>query len=676
MFSFLILCNMEKEVIKNQILLREERILDLENKNQLLRSQIDKYQSIFNLPNLKHVSIKKRRRRSRISDHGFRNVIENGDQNLVDILLSHPKAEATRLLLREAISNDDFMKNFDSSQIDEIVDLMHPLACREGEEVIVEGGLGKMVYVIESGQLDVTREGRYLSEMSSGRMFGELAILYNCERTATVKTKTACKLWAVEGYVFHDVMTRKAQNKHNEYMAFLQTVPIFGNLSEEVLGKLADVVEVVKYDFGEYIVRQGAKGETFFLISSGKVRVTRMEGFRETFVRNLQQGDFFGEKALTGNGDRTANIIADDRDGVICKVIDKNSFDQFVANIEQVTRGHERRTLPSSGKNEFNDLKLLDLGIVGTLGAATFGRVNLVIIKQDEKERSFVLKDLRKSLIVENCQRQRVMCDRNILGKLDSPFIAKMIKTFQDDINLYMMMEACLGGDVWNLMDVEVKFEDPVARFISACVVEALSYLHSLDIVYRDLKPENLLLDSKGYVKITNFGLSEHLLPGQKSWTFCGTPEYVSPEMILNKGHDSVSDFWSLGVLIFELVTGDPIFHSPDPIKIYNNILKGVDAIQFPDEVTPNAKDLIKKLCRDKSERIGNLRGGIKDIHKHRWFEAFHWEELRLFTMKSPCIPRLKNHLDMSHFEKVSKDFKFVEIYNDDPIASSVWSDY
>jgi len=663
------------EITEIQILLRNERILDLEKKNQVLRSQIDQYQSIFNL---KNVSIKKRKRRSRISDHGFRNINEDKDHNFEEILLSKPKSEETRVLLREAISNDDFMKNFDSSQVDEIVDLMHPMECLEGEEIIKEGGLGNLVYVIESGQLEVTREGRHLSEMYSGRMFGELAILYNCERTATVKTKTTCKLWAVEGYVFHDVMTRKAQNKHNEYITFLQSVPIFGNLSEEVLGKLADGVEVVKYEFGEYIVRQGAKGETFFLISCGKVRVTRMEncGFRETFVRNLEQGDFFGEKALTGNGDRTANIIADDRDGVTCMVIDRNSFDQFVANIEQVTRGHGAKTLPSSSKNEFSDLKLLDLGIVGTLGVATFGRVNLVIIKQDDQERSFVLKELRKSLIVENCQRQRVMCDRNILEKLDSPFITKMIKTFQDDINLYMMMEPCLGGDVWNLMDVEVKFEDPVARFISACVLEALSYLHSLDIIYRDLKPENLLLDSKGYVKITNFGLSEHLLPGQKSWTFCGTPEYVSPEMILNKGHDSTSDFWSLGVLIFELITGDPIFHSPDPIKIYNNILKGVDAIHFPDEVTANAKDLIKKLCREKSERIGNLRGGIKDIHKHRWFEAFHWEDLRQFIMKSPCIPRLNNHLDISNFDKVSKDFNFVEMENDDDIENSVWSDY
>ncbi|VDN98691.1 unnamed protein product [Rodentolepis nana] len=163
-------------------------------------------------------------------------------------------------------------------------------------------------------------------------------------------------------------------------------------------------------------------------------------------------------------------------------------------------------------------------------------------------------------------------------------------------------------------------FDDNITRFIVASVLEAFTYLHTNHIIYRDLKPENLLLDHRGYIKLCDFGFAKKISPGKKTWTFCGTPEYVAPEIILNKGHDHSADYWSLGILMFELLTGSPPFTGMDPMKIYNIILRGIDAIMFPPfQINRTATALIHRLCvQNPVERLGYGRGGIVDIKQHK----------------------------------------------------------
>ncbi|MEE6485486.1 hypothetical protein FKM82_014302 [Ascaphus truei] len=231
-----------------------------------------------------------------------------------------------------------------------------------------------------------------------------------------------------------------------------------------------------------------------------------------------------------------------------------------------------------------------------------------------------------------------------------------------------MLMEACLGGELWTILRDRGSFEDATTRFYTACVVEAFAYLHSKGIIYRDLKPENLILDHRGYAKLVDFGFAKKIGFGKKTWTFCGTPEYVAPEIILNKGHDISADYWSLGILMYELLTGSPPFSGPDPMKTYNIILRGIDMIEFPKKITKNAANLIKKLCRDNpSERLGNLKNGVKDIQKHKWFEGFNWEGLRKGTLTPPIIPsfsflisQVSSPTDTSNFDSFPED-------NDEP---------
>ncbi|MGH0115499.1 UNVERIFIED_CONTAM: hypothetical protein FKN15_024829, partial [Acipenser sinensis] len=240
-------------------------------------------------------------------------------------------------------------------------------------------------------------------------------------------------------------------------------------------------------------------------------------------------------------------------------------------------------------------------------------------------------------------------------------FLIRLYRTFKDSKYLYMLMEACLGGELWTILRDRGSFEDSTTRFYTACVVEAFAYLHSKGIIYRDLKPENLILDQRGYAKLVDFGFAKKIGFGKKTWTFCGTPEYVAPEIILNKGHDISADYWSLGILMYELLTGSPPFSGPDPMKTYNIILRGIDMIEFPKKITKNAANLIKKLCRDNpSERLGNLKNGVKDIQKHKWFEGFNWEGLRKGTLTPPIIPTVTSPTDTSNFDSFPED-------NEDP---------
>ncbi|XP_038111367.1 cGMP-dependent protein kinase, isozyme 2 forms cD4/T1/T3A/T3B isoform X3 [Culex quinquefasciatus] len=575
-------------------------------------------------------------------------------------LIKIPKTSLSREIIKSAILDNDFMKNLEMTQIREIVDCMYPVQYGAGSLIIKEGDVGSIVYVMEEGRVEVSREGKYLSTLSGAKVLGELAILYHCQRTATITAATDCKLWAVERQCFQTIMMRTGLIRQAEYSDFLKSVPIFKNLPEDTLCKISDVLEECYYQKGDYIIRQGARGDTFFIISKGQVRVTIRQDttHEEKFIRTLGKGDFFGEKALQGDDLRTANIICDSPEGVTCLVIDRDTFNQLISNLDEIKNRYNDDAVSERKKiyEEFRDVRLSDLRVIATLGVGGFGRVELVQLAQ-EKARSFALKQMKKSQIVETRQQQHIMSEKEIMSEANSDFIVKLFKTFKDRKYLYMLMESCLGGELWTILRDRGHFDDGTTRFYTACVVEAFDYLHSRNIIYRDLKPENLLLDVSGYVKLVDFGFAKKLQSGRKTWTFCGTPEYVAPEVILNRGHDISADYWSLGVLMFELLTGTPPFTGADPMRTYNIILKGIDAIEFPRNITRNASALIKKLCRDNpTERLGYQRGGISEIQKHKWFDGFYWEGLRNRTLPPPILPKVQSVVDTANFDDYPAD--------------------
>lgn len=621
-----------------------------------LRSQLDKFQSVLQTgalaPQLSGAGSSRDKRLGISAEpQGKARVSDIRKQELV----KYDKSEASKRLIKLAIQENDFMKHLEESQVNDIVDCMRPVEYAVNDMIIKEGDAGTQVFVMEAGKVEVTKDEKKLRTMGPGKVFGELAILYNCTRTASIRATQSCKLWAVDRVGFQTIMMKNGLIKRAEYMRILQAIPNFKSLPEASISRLADVLDEGRYPSGQYIVRQGARGDTFYIITQGKVKVTSRlkDAKEESLIRHLGKGDFFGEKALEGEDVRTANVIADDPE-VVCLTLDRGSYSALIADLSELRKSYQDDSSPKKEDAVFTDLKLKDLQIITTLGVGGFGRVELVKIA-GEGARSFALKVMKKKHIVDTRQQEHIMNEKRIMRSASSPFIVKLFKTFKDRKYLYMLLESCLGGELWAILRDRVYFDDSTTRFYTCCVMEAFAYLHSRGIIYRDLKPENLLLDSRGYVKLVDFGFAKVIGPGRKTWTFCGTPEYVAPEIILNKGHDFTADYWSMGILIFELLTGSPPFTASDPMKTYNIILKGIDAIEFPRKITKTATALIKRLCREvPTERLGVK--GLKEIYKNKWFEGFNWEALKSLTLNPPILPVIQSAVDSSNFDDYPPD--------------------
>ncbi|KAJ1555228.1 camp-dependent protein kinase catalytic subunit [Cladochytrium tenue] len=288
--------------------------------------------------------------------------------------------------------------------------------------------------------------------------------------------------------------------------------------------------------------------------------------------------------------------------------------------------------------------QLTDFEVYKTLGTGSFGRVHLVRLRASGQ--FFAMKVMRKTDIVKLKQVEHTINEKGILEKLDFPFLVGLLGTFQDSANLYIVLEYVQGGELFSFLRKSGRFPNHVARFYAAEVLLAFEYLHSMDIIYRDLKPENLLLTADGHIKITDFGFAK-FVPDQ-TWTLCGTPDYLAPEIIQSKGYGKAVDWWSLGILIYEMLAGHPPFYDEDPFKLYEKIL--ICKLRFPPHFDPMARDLVRRLLTpDLSKRFGNLKGGSEDIKRHRWFHGIDWDSLRNLEIIVPYVPKVGHAGDTSN---------------------------
>lgn len=566
-----------------------------------------------------------------------------------------PKSKEDRQYIERALQSNPFFRQLKSDQTNKIIDCMEKKKLKQNVEIIREGTDGTYLYLLEEGVIDIyNNKDGHIADLHDGKIFGELAIFYNCKRTASVRTKTDCTVFQLDRRYYKTIVQSTGAARDEARLGLLKLVPSLRDLGDQKLKKICDCLEDEGFNDGDCIIKQGTAGDTFYIIREGKVRCTKnQETGEEATVAELEKGAFFGELALQTEEKRAANVYA--IGDVKCLSLDRHAFTSLIGKIDEEEQAQEAELQAAKEMvaapttvGGLDKALLQDVRVLKSLGQGGFGDVKLVHFKCAAVDaKPYALKCVQKCRIVQYGQQRHIMDEKNILFMMKSPFVLSLYKTFKDTKQVYLLTDAYLGGDLWRLLHARGPFPDTVARFYIACVVEAFGYLHARGIVYRDLKPENLMLHTNGYLRLVDLGFAKRVPIGSKTWTFCGTPEYIPPEVIANTGHTLSADYWSLGILVYELVTRKTPFRAKDDLTIYENILRGVHSIQFSYRISRKAEMLIKSLCRQEpAERLGYQKGGIADIRKHKWFGGFDWEGFQAQRVPAPILPDVKNPMD------------------------------
>lgn len=414
----------------------------------------------------------------------------------------------------------------------------------------------------------------------------------------------------------------------NEVKRVLSDIFLFKNLREEQMERMIRRLEQRSYDAEEYVVRQGDPAKHFFLIQQGTIQVKiDVRGESTKIIRDLGRWDYFGERALLTNEKRSASCQA--LEACVCLVLDADVFFDIVGMFRKEL---ERRMHLQDLNITINELKC-----TAVVGRGTFGVVRLVNHKADPAK-TYALKAVRKLHVVKDNQQVAICMERDVNAQCYHPCIMQFIKTFQDKDHVYFLTEFLGGGDLFYAIREIGILSKLHSQFFSGSIALALEYLHARSIMYRDLKPENVLLDLNGNAKLVDFGCCKK---EKRTSTLIGTPEYLAPEVIIGKGYTVTVDWWSLGVMMHEFIVGPLPFgaDTEDQMTLFKEILEA--PLKFPAYMTDtSAVNLLTMLLERRTDRrLGSSSRGCKDIKAHPYFEGFNWDALAGGFFTAPWKP-------------------------------------
>lgn len=596
-----------------------------------------------------------------------------------------PKTAQDMKLITQAIMSNENLSVIGNleEKIPALAEVMWKEYVKAGRHIITEGDVqADFFYIVHEGKCEIVIKDKdafddrkfggqkiVMGVYRRGQSFGELALLYCAPRAASVKATTNAVLWVLDRAHFKEILLRASAKKLEEYRGYLDAVPLLSALLKEERLELAQALVEMHFYEGEQIITQGETGATFYIMFSGTVDVykddMRITTLEASMARSTTQ--YFGEFALLEDEKRAATVKVTSA-SARCLVLDRDAFQALLGPLKEIIESqkcrrqtdrfsqHEEMEAQRGAALSPDRVKIYkqDLAHIGLLGVGGFSKVELW--QHTETGATYALKSIDKGVIMKYRMQETVHSEKKVMMMTRSPFLIRLVECFNNEESgsLEILMEAALGGELlvtysrkgfWGSMEH--------ARYYVAGTSFALEHLHERRIVYRDLKPENVLLDSRGFLKLTDMGLAKLVIG--KTYTTCGTPEYFAPEVIALSGQTSAVDWWTLGIFLYELMCSSTPFMAPHPMQIYAKVMRGIDKASFPSACQGGCERLIKALSRPlPAERLPVK--GLKHLQEHEWFEGFDWNALQAGEMPPPYVPDVADDEDLSNFFADPKD--------------------
>ncbi|KAG7359243.1 serine/threonine protein kinase [Nitzschia inconspicua] len=631
----------------------------------------------------------------RVSQHTFRHIQTAHALENVDVA-------------REVLKKNKMFEGLSDDTIKTVSDSLLRKPFKKGDTIASKGEEVQGLYIIKEGHVKGTNVSigstKYADIMfDPGEVFGEGQLISGRPAPADMIATTDCVVWVLTKERFFRILGHldlKQLIQHVQDIKFLSVIPMFAysDVDKIEIDQLASRMTGATFPKGTAISTAGqATKPRIFVIKEGSVELSNKTGATKTLGAgeifgfggetliltnrlkkqqqeegkiNAGQADEIGAKALTTEA---AIHMAEKNlknDSVVaqhsCKVTEDLTVrlltlkDISAVLYDPLRLGKDYRKTAKMNPN----LTKEKLERIRLLGAGTFGQVWLT--KDTVTEGAYALKIQYKRELIDYNQAEGVIREKRVMERMHHPFVMSIVNAQQDSTCLYMVMELIQGGELRSQMrDYKKPFlEEGPTKFYASCMLEGLSYMHRRHFVYRDLKGENVLIDKDGYCVIVDLGFAKFV--PDKTFTFCGTPIFIAPEIILNKGHDKSADIWSLGVLIYEMLYGtNPFFDYDDPNidqkTLFKRIISG--KFEFPKHskavVSDKAKDLIEKmLVVDVNKRLGCLSRADLDLRDHPWFRKVNFGKLYRKEIDAPWVPTIKSPFDGENFAKWEEEDK------------------
>jgi cGMP-dependent protein kinase len=509
-----------------------------------------------------------------------------------------------------------------------------------GHYIVNEEDPADSFYIIQEGSVSVTRNGVEVGTLTEGDGFGETALInYGGVRQMSVKAlkETVCLALGREtlnnilGDRVHKVVFRNVQRWAVGNDSVLQ------NLTKLQVEKLLDDMKIRKYYKGEVVMQKNDMCTKIIIV---------MEGKMSCGDQTVKKGELFGSEYLLSaktHEKLTADLVMSEN-GILSEM-DHATFTASIAGvledvIKRNEKSHEKKIVVQKTEKKQPEFLLEELTFIKKIGAGQFGSVYLV---QCKSKKLYALKTIAKAKIQQNNLEKHLLAEKFVLESMHFPFIVEFVASYKDSYNVYFMLEYVKGLELFEVIrDIGIlnTFE---AQFYTGSLILACEHMHTQNIVHRDIKPENVMVDQDGYIRLIDMGTCKVLKPGpngaiSRTFTIIGTPLYMAPEVVSNRGYIFYTDFWSLGICLYEFMCGIVPFGESleDPYEIYEEILN--KKLLFPAYLTDaKAMQIMDQLLsRTPEKRWG---GSFAALKSHTWFADFDWDKLLEKQLKPPYLP-------------------------------------